>query len=194
MRVLVACEYSGIVRDAFLRAGHDAWSCDLLPTSSPIEGRHHQGDVRTILNDGWDLMIACPPCTHLAISGARWFAEGKKPLSLQHEALDFVRLLMDAPIERICVENPGSVISTQIRKPDQVIQPWEFGHPEQKRTCLWLKNLPPLPKYRHLNVHDAMLRLPRKERNRVWWAGGGKGHERSAFYPGVATVMATTWG
>lgn len=144
MKVLVACEYSGVVRDAFRALGHDAMSCDLLPTD--VEGPHYQGDVRDILNDGWDLMIAHPPCTHLAVSGARWF---KDKVEEQREALDFVRLLMDAPIPKICIENPVSVISSKIRKPDQIIQPWQYGHGETKATCLWLKGLPLLTPYRH---------------------------------------------
>lgn len=139
MRVLVACEFSGIVRDAFIAAGHDAISCDLLPSERP--GPHHQGDVRDLLGDGFDLMIAHPPCTHLAVSGARWFAEKRAE---QAEALEFVRLLLDAPIPRIALENPVSIISSRIRKPSQVIQPWMFGHPETKATCLWLKGLPKL--------------------------------------------------
>ncbi len=145
MRVLIACEFSGVVRDAFLRHGHDAMSCDLLPTEVP--GPHHQGDVRDILGDGWDLMIAHPPCTDLAVSGARWFAE--KGADRQEEALEFVRTLVCAPIPRICIENPVSVISTRLfpdrkARPDQIIQPWMFGHGETKATCLWLKNLPKL--------------------------------------------------
>jgi hypothetical protein len=141
MRVLVACEYSGRVRDAFLRRGHDAMSCDLLETEVP--GPHYQGDVKDVINDGWDLMICHPPCTHLAVSGARHFA-AKKASGVQDEALDFVRLLLDAPIHRIALENPVSIISSRIRKPNQTIQPWQFGHGETKATCLWLKNLPKL--------------------------------------------------
>ena len=133
MRVLIACEYSGTVRDAFIRAGHDALSCDLLPTDVP--GPHYQGDVRDILADGWDLMIAHPPCTHLAVSGARWFKDKQVE---QAEALDFVRLLLAAPIPRIALENPVSIISSRIRKPDQIIQPYQFGHEATKTTCLWL--------------------------------------------------------
>ena len=133
MRVLVACEYSGRVRDAFRKLGHYAISCDLLPTDQP--GPHHQGDVRDVLHDGWDLMVAHPPCTHLAVSGARHFA-AKKASGVQDEALDFVRLLMAAPIPRIAIENPISIISSRIRKPDQIIQPWMFGHGETKATCL----------------------------------------------------------
>jgi site-specific DNA-cytosine methylase len=137
MKVLIACEYSGVVRDAFLANGHDAWSCDLLPTDS--KGPHIQGDVLQILDKGWDLMIAHPPCTHLAASGARWFKNKEKE---QKEALDFVRLLLNAPIEKIALENPVSIISTKVRQPDQIVHPWMFGHEISKTTCLWLKNLP----------------------------------------------------
>ena len=142
MKVLVACEYSGTVRDAFLALGHEALSCDLLPTDSP--GPHYQGDVRDVLYDGWDLMVAHPPCTYLSVSGMHWTARGLRDPQLTEDALDFVRLLMDAPIPRIAVENPVSVISSRIRKPDQVVQPWEYGHDASKKTCLWLKNLPKL--------------------------------------------------
>ena len=139
MKVLVALEFSGIVRDAFIARGHDAISCDLLPSEKP--GPHYQGDIRDIIGDGFDLMIAHPPCTHLAVSGARYFYRKERE---QAEALDFVRFLMGVDIPRVCIENPVSVISTRIRKPDQIIQPWMFGHGEAKATCLWLKNLPPL--------------------------------------------------
>ena len=139
MRVLVACEFSGVVREAFAARGHIAWSCDLLPTEQ--RGNHYQGDVRDILDDRWNLLIAHPPCTHLAVSGARWFRYKQQE---QQEALEFVRLLLDAPIEKIALENPVSVISTHIRKSDQIIHPWQFGHGETKKTCLWLKNLPQL--------------------------------------------------
>ena len=142
MRVLVACEYSGTVRDAFLAAGHDAMSCDLLPTDSP--GPHYQGDVFDIINDGWDLMIAHPPCTYLSVSGMHWTTRGLRDPQLTEDALDFVRRLMAAPIDKIAIENPVSVISSRIRKPDQVIHPYQFGHDASKKTCLWLKNLPPL--------------------------------------------------
>lgn len=144
MRVLVACEYSGTVRDAFLALGHDAMSCDLLPTDAP--GPHYQGDVRDVLHEGWDLMIAHPPCTHLAVSGAKWFDKKK---AQQEEALDFVRLLLAAPIPRIALENPVSIISSRIRKPDQIIQPYEHGHEATKTTCLWLKGLPPPSAVQH---------------------------------------------
>ncbi len=205
MKVLVACEFSGVVREAFRKRGHDAWSCDLLPTE--IAGNHIQGDVLDILTEGWDLMIAHPPCTHLSVSGARWFTEGKKPLSLRNDALTFVKQLMDAPIEGICIENPVGVISSHIRKADQVIEPYMFGHPETKRTCLWLKNLPPLryganPQLAFGDkkppvteyVKEAMANLPPKERHRIWWMGSGHGKERSVTYAGIANAMAEQWG
>ena len=189
MRVLVACEYSGIVRDAFTAKGHDAWSCDILPTESP--GNHYEGDVLQHLDKGWDLMIAHPPCTHLSVSGARWFTEGKKPMSLRNDALDFVKKLMDAPIPRIAIENPVSVISSYIRKSDQMIHPYQFGHKEFKRTCLWLKNLPKLKETN--NVLEETKKLPDKIAKRIWWLGSGKGKERSKFYPGIAEAMAEQW-
>jgi len=139
MKVLIACEYSGIVREAFKKKGHDALSCDLLP--SEIPGKHYQGKVEDIIGEGWDLMIAHPPCTHLAVSGARWFKDKRRE---QGEALAFVQYLLNAPIPRIALENPVSIISSKIRKPDQIIQPWQFGHGETKATCLWLKGLPKL--------------------------------------------------
>ena len=139
LKVLVACEYSGAVRDAFGALGHDAWSCDLLPTEKP--GKHFEKDVRDLLCVEWDLMIAHPPCTHLCVSGARWF---KDKVNEQAAALDFVRELLNADIPHIALENPVSIISSKIRKPDQIIQPWQFGHGETKATCLWLKNLPKL--------------------------------------------------
>lgn len=142
MKILVGCEYSGTVRDAFIAQGHDAMSCDLLPTESP--GPHYQGDIRDVLNDGWDMMIAHPPCTYLSVSGMHWTTRGLRDKKLTDDALDFVRLLMSAPIEKIAIENPVSVISSKIRKPDQVIQPWWFGDDASKKTCLWLKNLPQL--------------------------------------------------
>jgi len=190
MKVLVACEYSGIVRNAFTAKGHDAWSCDILPTES--EGNHIQGDVLEHLDKGWDLMVAHPPCTHLAVSGARWFAEGKKDWSLQIEALDFVRKLFDAPIDKIALENPVSVISSKIRKSDQVIQPYQFGHKEFKRTCLWLKNLPKLVETD--NVLEETKKLPKNISNRVWYMGSNKGKERSKFFKGIAEAMANQWG
>lgn len=190
MKVLIACEYSGIVRDAFTERGFDATSCDILPTESP--GKHYQGDIFEILYDGWDLMVAHPPCTHLSVSGARWFTEGKKPMKLREDALDFVRRLMCAPIEHIAIENPVSVISSQIRKSDQMIQPYQFGDKEYKRTCLWLKNLPLLVETN--NVQEETDKLPYKEKHRVHWLGSNKGKERSKFFPGIAKAMAEQWG
>lgn len=142
MKVLVACEFSGTVRNAFLKQGHDAISCDLLPTTSP--GPHYIGDVRDILNDGFDLLIAHPPCTYLCASGMHWTTRGLRDPQLTKDALDFVSTLLDAPIEKIALENPVGCISTFIRKPDQIIQPWMFGHDASKATCLWLENLPTL--------------------------------------------------
>ena len=195
MKVLVACEYSGIVRDAFTSKGHDAWSCDILPTESP--GNHFQGDILEHLDKGWDIMIAHPPCTHLAVSGARWFTEGRKPWSLQIEALDFVRKLLAAPINKIALENPVSVISTKIRKPNQIIQPFEYGHDVSKKTCLWLKNLPNLKPtkivkpdiiekngYKMSRHHWETFKLPSKIRGKV----------RSRFYEGIANAMVDQWG
>jgi site-specific DNA-cytosine methylase len=169
------------VRDAFLRRGHDAWSCDLLPTESP--GPHIQVDVLDVLDGGWDLMIAHPPCTHLAVSGARWF---KDKATEQKSALDFVRALLEADISRIALENPVSIISSKIRKPDQIIQPWQFGHGETKATCLWLKGLSPL---RETNVVDGRAarvhRLP---------PGPDRWKERSRTFQGIAAAMAEQWG
>lgn len=190
MRVLVACEYSGIVRDAFAERGHDAWSCDILDSES--EGNHIRGDALEQLHKGWDMMIAHPPCTHLSVSGARWFTEGKKPMYLREKALDFVQQLMNAPIDHICIENPVSVISSHIRQADQTINPYQFGHMEYKKTCLWLKNLPPL-KETH-NVLEETKLLPDKIAKRIWWLGSGKGKERSKFYTGIASAMADQWG
>jgi hypothetical protein len=142
MRVLIACEYSGIVRDAFINNGHEAMSCDLLPTEQP--GPHYHGNVFDIINDGFDMMIAHPPCTYLSVSGMHWTTRGLRDPKLTEDALNFVKLLMEAPIKKIALENPISVISTRIRRPDQIIQPWWFGDNASKKTCLWLKNLPKL--------------------------------------------------
>jgi len=182
VKVLVACEYSGTVRDAFLRAGHYALSCDLLPCESTASGDHYQGDVRNVLDHGWDLMIAHPPCTHLAVSGARWFKDKK---AQQEEALDFVRLLLNAPVERIALENPVSIISSHIRKPDQIIQPWMFGHGETKATCLWLKNLPLL---KPTNIVDG-----REQRIHRMPPGPDRWKERSRTFVGIATAMSEQW-
>lgn len=180
MNILVACEYSGIVREAFTKKGHYVLSCDLLPTEIP--GNHYEGDVKDIIYDGWDLMIAHPPCTHLAVSGARWFKNKQKE---QEEALDFVRFLLDAPIERIALENPVSIISTRIRKPNQIIQPWQFGHGETKATCLWLKNLPNLVSTNVVDGREARVhKMPPSDTR---WK------ERSRTYQGIADAMAEQW-
>ena len=181
MKVLVACEYSGRVRDAFTAKGHDAISCDLLPTES--EGKHYIGDVRDILNDGFDLMIAHPPCTHLAVSGSRHFWRKQKQ---QLEALNFVRILMDAPIDRYCLENPVSVIGSKIRHADQTVQPWMFGHGETKATCLWLKNLPLLKPTKYVDGREP----------KVWLEppGPDRWKNRSRTYQGIADAMAEQWG
>ena len=181
MRVLVACEYSGRVRDAFRRRGHFAMSCDLLECEADAEF-HYQGPVQDIINDDWDLMVAHPPCTHLAVSGSRHFYRKQRE---QAEALDFVRFLMDSPIERWCIENPVSVISSVIRPPDQIIQPWEYGHGETKATCLWLKNL---PKLRPTDCVEG--REPK-----VWMMSGkDRWKNRSRTYLGVAEAMGEQWG
>ena len=183
MRVLVACEFSGVVRRAFRALGHDAWSCDLLPAEDG--GEHIQGDVRDLFPGNWsewDLLIAHPPCTHLAVSGARWFTHKRAE---QQEALDFVRLLMNWNSPRICIENPISIISTQIRKPDQIIQPWMFGHGETKATCLWLKGL---PKLAPSNIVDGRAnRVHREPPSPDRWKN------RSRTLEGIAQAMASQW-
>jgi hypothetical protein len=182
MKVLIACEFSGVVRDSFIRAGHDATSCDLLPSESDF-GLHIQDDVRAYLDDGWDLMIAHPPCTYLAVSGARWW-HGKE--NEQEEALDFVDLLFNAPIPRIALENPVGLISTYYGKPEQYIQPWQFGHGEVKRTCLWLENLPLLVP---TNIVDG-----REARVHRAAPGPDRWKTRSRTYTGIADAMAKQWG
>lgn len=193
-RLLVACEYSGRVRDAFAAHGWDAWSCDLLPTEIESD-KHYQGPVEDLLTDHWDMLIAFPPCTYLCSSGMHWTTRGKRDPQLTEDALAFVRLLLNAPISRIALENPVGCISTRIRKPDQIIQPWQFGHAESKKTCLWLKNLP-------LLQPTDVLPLPA---NGVWSNQTPSGQnrlapspdrwkERSKTYPGIATAMATQWG
>lgn len=197
MRVLVACEFSGVVRDAFIAKGHCAWSCDLLP----CEGNpayHIQDDVMNQLDGGWDLMVAHPPCTHLCVSGARWF---KDKLPEQKEALNFVQKLMDAPIRHIALENPISIISSRIRKPDQIIHPWQFGHKEMKTTCLWLKNLPPLMYTNMVGPPPPAKTEERKSWERIWrmppkgWTGkSNRMKERSTTFVGIAKAMADQWG
>lgn len=183
VRVLIACEYSGAVRDAFIGGGHEAMSCDLLPTDVP--GPHFQGDVRDVLDYPWDMMIAHPPCTHLSVSGARHF-EAKRKDGRQQSAASFFMMLARAPIPRIAIENPVCVMSSIWRKPDQTIQPWQFGHGETKATCLWLKNLPLL---RPTHVVDG--REPRVHRMPP---SADRWKLRSATYPGIAQAMADQWG
>jgi len=180
MKVLIACEFSGLVREAFKAKGHDAWSCDLLPTEIP--GQHIQGDVLSVLANGWDLMVCHPPCTHLAVSGARWFKDKQKE---QIEALGFVRKLLAAPIDKIALENPVSIISSKIRKPDQIIQPWQFGHGETKATCLWLKNLPLLI--------PTQIVSGRENRVHRMAPSDDRWKERSRTFQGIAKAMGEQW-
>lgn len=195
MKVLIACESSGTVRDAFIRAGHDAMSCDMLLTEQP--GPHYQGDVRDVLGDCWDLLIGHPPCTYLSVSGMHWTTRGLRDPQLTEDALAFARLLMDAPIARIAIENPVSIISSRIRKPDQIIQPYQFGHDASKKTCLWLKGLPPLrptafveprivggkPRWENQTDSGQNRLPPSKDRWRM----------RSKTYQGIADAMAAQW-
>jgi site-specific DNA-cytosine methylase len=182
MKILVACEYSATVRDAFRARGHDAWSCDLLECERNPTW-HIQGDIMQVIDSSWDLMIAHPPCTHLAVSGARWF---KDKVEEQEQALEFVRYLLEAPIQRIALENPVSIISSKIRKPDQVIQPWQYGHGETKATCLWLKGLPLLKPTDIVDGREAKVhKMP---------PGPNRWKERSRTYQGIADAMAKQWG
>lgn len=217
MKVLVACEYSGRVRNAFIKLGHDAMSCDLLPSEAP--GPHYQGNVFDIINDGWDLMIAHPPCTYLSVSGMHWTARGLRDPKLTEDALDFVRRLMDAPIERIAIENPVSVISSRIRKPNQIVNPYQFGEDASKKTCLWLKGLPPLrptkfveprmvccglevpngDKYGCPNCNGEKVARPRwgnqcdSGQNKLG-PSDDRWKERSLTYQGLADAFAEQWG
>jgi hypothetical protein len=190
MKVLIACEYSGTVRDEFIALGHEAMSCDLLPTDAP--GPHYQGDVRDVLDYPWDLMIAHPPCTDLAVSGAAWFAD-KRMRGKQQASASFFLMLTKADIPHIAIENPVCVMSSLWRKPDQIIHPWMFGHPEQKATCLWLKNLPLLTETN--NVKEEMLKLPVKERQRLHFLPPSEDRWkiRSQTFKGVAKAMAKQW-
>jgi len=182
VRVLVGCEFSGVVRSAFRARGHDAYSCDILP-SEDDSAFHIHGDVTNVLDAGWGLAIFHPPCTHLAVSGARWF---KDKQAEQAKALDFVRLLMAAPIPQIAMENPISIISSRIHKPDQIVQPWQFGHGETKATCLWLKNLPRLVPTNIVDGREARVhRMP---------PGPNRWKLRSVTFAGIAQAMADQWG
>jgi site-specific DNA-cytosine methylase len=191
-KILIACEESQTVCKAFREKGFEAYSCDIQDCSGGHPEWHIKGDVLDVINDGWDLIIAHPPCTHLAVSGARWFKEGIKPLSLQDEASDFFMKFINANCKYIAVENPICIMSTRYRKPDQIINPFQFGHPEQKKTCLWLKGLPKLKETN--NVYDYMMTLPIKERTRIHWLGSNKSKERSKTYEGIAKAMAEQWG
>lgn len=192
MRVLVACEFSGIVRDAFAARGHDAWSCDLLPTER--HGNHIQDDVLEVLGDGWDLMIAHPPCTYLSNAGAKHLYKGgtlqPDRLSLGLDAKELFMAILNAPIERICIENPIPSAVFLLPKYNQVIQPFHFGHPFQKRTCLWLKNLPPL-------ISTNICASPQSSKVAGnWFNKGGKDRQknRAKTFPGIAAAMAEQWG
>lgn len=189
-RVLIACEYSGVVRDAFILRGHDAMSCDLLPTESP--GPHYEGDVRDVLDYPWDLMIAHPPCTDLSVSGARHF-DKKKMVGYQQVSASFFMMLAKCDIPLIALENPISIISSLWRKPDQIIHPWQFGHPEQKATCLWLKGLPKLIESN--NVKEDMMSLPKNQRERIHHLPPTKDRWklRSQTYSGIAHAFADQW-
>ena len=192
MRILVACEYSGVVRDAFIRGGHTAMSCDLLPTDAP--GPHYQGDVSDVIADGWDMMVAHPPCTYLSVSGMHWTTRGLRDPELTEDALAFVQLLLDAPVKKIALENPVSIISTRIRKPDQIIQPWWFGHDASKKTCLWLKNLPPLAPTDKLPGDNKTRRANQTPsgQNKLG-PSADRWKLRSATYQGIADAMAAQW-
>ncbi len=181
MKIAVLCEFSGTVRDAFIAKGHDAISCDLLATETP--GPHIQGDLRDYCWSDYELIIAHPPCTHLAVSGARWFKDKQKE---QADALEFVRYIMNLNVPRIALENPISVISSKIRKPDQIIQPWQFGHGETKATCLWLKNLPNLIPTKIVEGRKATVHKMAPSPDR--WK------KRSLTYSGIAKAMADQWG
>ena len=183
-RVLVACEFSATVRDAFRRRGHDAWSCDLLPCEGD-PAFHLQQDVREVLDLGWDLLIGHPPCNHLAVSGARWFKEKRRD-GRQQTAVEFFMALADAPIPRIAIENPICIMSTKWRKPDQIVQPWQFGHGETKATCLWLKGL---PKLEPTNIVEG-----REARIHRMAPGPDRWKLRSKTYQGLAAAMAEQWG
>ena len=195
MKILIACEFSGIVRDAFIARGHDAWSCDLMPTERP--GPHLQLDVTNIVNEQpWDMMIAFPPCTHLSVSGARWF---KNKQEEQAKALNFIRMLLNAPMHKIAIENPVGIISTHIRKPDQIIQPYEYGDSFSKKTCLWLKGLDKLIPTKIVDVGER-LRYNSGRSLPKWYADSfnlppkDRAMFRSRTFSGIAKAMSEQWG
>ncbi len=204
MKVLIACEYSGTVREAFKAKGHDAWSCDILPTE--IKGQHLEGDVLNFLDREWDLMIAHPPCTYLSNAGIRWFNEdkygdkAKERKRLRLKAMDFVKKLYDSSIEKICIENPVGYLNNNWRKPDQIIQPYYFGDPESKRTCLWYKNLKPLIHGNHVKPKIyAYYKTGKKKGKPIYFNdychfSNDRGKIRSKFWDGIANAMAQQWG
>ena len=205
LKVLIACEESQRVCIEFRKLGHEAYSADIQEPSGGHLEWHILGDVVKILNGGtfetmdgikhtvskWNLIIAHPPCTHLAVSGARWFKEGRKAIELQEKAAEFFMMFINADCEHIAVENPVCVMSTKYRKPNQIINPYQFGHKEQKKTCLWLKGLPSLHETK--NVYEEMMKLPEKERAKIWWMGSNHSKERSKTYEGIAQAMAQQW-
>lgn len=198
MRILVGCECSGAVRDNLIALGHDAMSCDIKPTESP--GPHYEGDIMDIINDGWDALIAFPPCTHLAVSGAAWFKEKRKD-GRQQQGIDFFMQMINAPIDKVAVENPVGIMSMKYRKPNQIIHPYYFGDPHPKSTCLWLKNLPLLKHYPQDDMFNKktwvepeyVTSSTGKKYSMIHWLGGGKGAERSVTFPGIAKQMANQW-
>ena len=202
MRVLIACEFSGTVREAFAAKGHDAWSCDLEPTDIP--GQHYQGDVNDILNEGWDMMIAHPPCTYLTVTGNKWFKpEYKDRFPTRHQdrqdAINFFMLLVNAPIEKIAIENPIGIMSTTYRKPDQIIHPWQFGHEASKSTCLWLKGLP-LLKPTNIVSKGEFVTYKSGKRMTKWYADAAskspkeRAKIRNTTFQGIADAMSEQWG
>jgi len=206
MKVLIACEYSGIVREAFRKKGHDAWSCDILPTE--IEGNHYQDDIFNVMDQNWDLMIAHPPCTYLTVTANKWLKDqparksgalvGAERRAARQESIDFFLKLAHANINKIAIENPVGCMSTQWRKPNQIIQPMEFGHPEPKKTCLWLKNLPNL-KATHSNIKPEYTITKSGKRMATWYyfadntKGSDRAKVRSKTFQGIADAMANQW-
>jgi len=196
MKILIACEFSGTVREAFNKLGHDVTSCDIEPTDIP--GKHYQGDVNDIINDGWDMMIAFPPCTHLAVSGAKHFEQKRKD-GRQQQGIDFFMSMINAPIPKIAVENPIGIMSSLFRKPDQIIHPYHFGHEASKSTCLWLKGLP-LLKYTNIVGKGEFVTFSSGKRMTKWYADAAKHNAktrtkiRNTTFQGIADAMAQQWG
>lgn len=204
MRVLIACEFSGAVRDAFIGGGHEAMSCDLLPTETP--GPHYQGSVMDVLNDGWDLMVAHPPCTYLTLTGNKWFKpEFADRFPTRHQdredAIEFFMALANAPIPKIAIENPIGVLSSRWRKPNQIIQPWQYGFPTTKATCLWLKGLPNLVPTNIVSKGEVVVSKSGNRMSRWYYEtsklplkGGVRAKARSVTFQGIADAMAAQWG